>query len=85
MSIVSENVQQEQEDADQSVELRPREVDANESKLDADILALEDQLSDAQTVNFWRRYFEEEEGERNYERDSLEPNAASTRLQDALN
>lgn len=66
--------------------LRPRDkpVEIDDSRLDDNILALEDQLSDPQTINFWRRYFEEEEGERNYERDSLKPTAAGSRLQDAL-
>ena len=38
-------------------------------------LAIEDQLSDVATINFYRRYFLEEEGERNYEF-TLEPTAA---------
>ena len=45
-----------------------------ELKMEETELALEDQLSDAATINFYRRYFLEEEGERNYDF-TLEPTA----------
>ena len=53
-------------------------------------MSIEDQISDPQTIDFWRRYFEEEEGERNnttFEDDQLRstgPRTAGNKLQDAL-